>query len=66
MEVGDCPCLATASIWRYFRVIDCNLEYLADSKGFRQPIYTFTLSDEYDMELRSGNGWTTFVLGLKG
>lgn len=60
-----------AAMFRYYapkqvRVIDCNLEYLADSKGFRQPIYTFTLSDEYDMELRSGNGWTTFVLGLKG
>ena len=48
------------------RVTDCKLEYLTDSKGFRQPVYTFTLSDDYDAELRSGNGWTTFVPALAG
>ena len=46
------------------RVTDCKLDYLTDSKGFRQPVYTFTLSDDYDAELRSGNGWTTFVPAL--
>lgn len=48
------------------RVTGCKLEYLTDSKGFRQPVYTFTLSDEYDAELRSGGGWTTFVPALAG
>lgn len=48
------------------RVVDCKLEYLTDSKGFRQPVYTFTLSDDYDAELRSGSGWTTFVPALAG
>lgn len=48
------------------RVIDCKPEYRTDSKGFRQPVYTFTLSDENDMELRGGEGWTTFVPALAG
>ena len=48
------------------RVTDCKLDYLTDSKGFRQPVYTFTLSDDYDAELRSGGGWTTFVPALAG
>lgn len=48
------------------RVTACNLEYIADSKGFRQPVYVFTLSDDRDAELRSGNGWTTFVPALSG
>ena len=46
------------------RVTDCKLDYLTDSKGFRQPVYTFTLSDDHDAELRSGSGWTTFVPAL--
>lgn len=48
------------------RVTGCKLEYLTDSKGFRQPVYTFTLSDEYDAELRGGSGYTTFVPALAG
>lgn len=48
------------------RVIDCKLEYITDSKGFRQPVYSFTLSDENDIELRDGTGWTTFVPALAG
>lgn len=48
------------------RVTACNLEYIADSKGFRQPVYVFTLSDDRDGELRGGNGWTTFVPALSG
>lgn len=48
------------------RVTACDLEYMADSKGFRQPVYVFTLSDDRDGELRGGNGWTTFVPALTG
>lgn len=48
------------------RVTACTLEYLTDSKGFRQPVYKFTLSDDMDDELRDGNGWTTFVPALSG
>ena len=48
------------------RVTACALEYLTDSKGFRQPVYAFTLSDDQDAELRGGNGWTTFVPALSG
>ena len=48
------------------RVTACNLEYIADSKGFHQPVYVFTLSDDRDVELRGGNGWTTFVPALSG
>ncbi len=48
------------------RVIDCKMEYVTDSKGFRQPVYSFTLSDENDVELRGGAGWTTFVPALVG
>lgn len=48
------------------RVTACVLEYMADSKGFRQPVYVFTLSDDRDAELRGGNGWTTFVPALSG
>ena len=48
------------------RVTDCKLEYLTDSKGFRQPVYAFTLSDDYDAQLRGGSGWTTFVPALAG
>ncbi len=48
------------------RVTACTLEYLADSKGFRQPVYSFTLSDDRDMELRGGSGWSTFVPALSG
>ena len=48
------------------QVIDCKLEYMTDSKGFRQPVYVFTLSDDRDVELRGGNGWSTFVPALSG
>ena len=48
------------------RVIDYQLEYMTDSKGFRQPVYSFTLSDENDAALRNGDGWTTFVPALAG
>lgn len=48
------------------RVIDCDLKYVTDSKGFRQPVYAFSLSDENDTELRGGAGWTTFVPALAG
>lgn len=48
------------------RVTACTLEYLTDSKGFRQPVYSFTLSDDKDAELRSGNDWDTFVPALSG
>lgn len=48
------------------RVTACVLEYIADSKGFRQPVYVFTLSDDRDTELRGGNDWTTFVPALSG
>lgn len=47
-------------------VTACNLEYLTDSKGFRQPVYSFTLSDDQDAELRNGSGWSTFVPALSG
>lgn len=46
------------------RVTGCDLEYMADSKGFRQPVYRFTLSDKWDDELRGGSGWSTFVPAL--
>lgn len=48
------------------RVTDCTLEYMTDSKGFRQPVYSFILSDDWDEELRGGDGWTTFVPALAG
>lgn len=48
------------------RVTGCDLEYIADSKGFRQPVYVFTLSDDRDVELRGGSDWTTFVPALTG
>ena len=35
-------------------------------KGFHQPVYLFTLSDENDAALRGGTGWTTFVPALAG
>ena len=45
------------------RVLACKLEYRTDSKGFRQPVYSFTLSDDRDAE-RGGRGWSTFVPAL--
>lgn len=48
------------------RVTACDLEYRTDSKGFRQPVYVFSLSDDWDAELRGGSGWTTFVPALSG
>ena len=61
----DVPMFDTLSPKR-IRVLACNLEYLTDSKGFRQPVYSFTLSDDQDAELRGGNGWSTFVPALLG
>lgn len=46
------------------RVVACNLGYISDSKGYRQPVYYFTISDEHDTGLRNGNSWTTFVPAL--
>lgn len=45
-------------------VTACTLEYLADSKGFRQPVYYFTLSDRQDVELRGDSNWRVFVPAL--
>lgn len=45
------------------RVTACDLQYLTDSKGFRRPVYSFTLSDDRDAE-RGGSGWSTFVPAL--
>ncbi len=45
------------------RVTACDLQYLTDSKGFRQPVYSFALSDDRDAE-RGGSGWSTFVPAL--
>lgn len=49
---------------RRAQVTACDLGYVTDSKGFRQPVYYFTISDEQDAELRDGSGWTTFVPAL--
>lgn len=46
------------------RVIACTLGYISDSKGFRQPVYYFTLSNEHDAQWRNGGSWTTFVPAL--
>ncbi len=46
------------------RVMGCELEYLTDSKGFRQPVYTFTLWDDRSAELWGSDSWTTFVPAL--
>lgn len=43
------------------RVVACALEYIADTKGFRQPVYYFTLSDDQDEALRGGSAWRAFV-----
>lgn len=50
------------------RVTACALEYRTDSKGFRQPVYVFTLVDDRDTQLGGANGrsWTTFVPALSG
>lgn len=45
-------------------VVACDLEYLTDSKGFRQPVYYFTLSDDQDESLRGGRPWRVFVPAL--
>ena len=42
-------------------VTSCELQYRIDSKGFRQPVYYFTLSDDYDEALRGGSAWRAFV-----
>lgn len=48
------------------RVTACDLKYIADSKGFRQPVYVFTLFDDREDETQSNSGWTTFVPALAG
>jgi len=48
------------------RATACTLEYLTDSKSSRQPVYSFTLSDDKDAELRGSSGWDTFVPALSG
>ena len=45
-------------------VTACDLEYLTDSKGFRQPVYYFSLSDSNDETLRDGCSWRVFVPAL--
>ena len=50
---------------RNARVIACDLGYITDSKGFRQPVYYFTISDEHDTDVRGGSAWTTFVPALE-
>ena len=45
-------------------VTACELAYMTDSKGFRQPVYTFTLADDRSAELRGSGNWTTFVPAL--
>ena len=52
--------LASAEV----HVVACDLEYLTDSKGYRQPVYYFTLSDDQDGELRGGRPWQVFVPAL--
>lgn len=52
--------LASAEV----HVVACDLEYLPDSKGYRQPVYYFTLSDDGDEELRGGRPWQVFVPAL--
>ena len=46
------------------RVVSCTLGYITDSKGFRQPVYYFTISDENEGEFQNDNSWTTFVPAL--
>ena len=58
----DVPMFDELSLKRV-RVTACDLQYLTDSKGFRQPVYSFTLSDDRDAE-RGGSGWSTFVPAL--
>ena len=40
-----CPC-STICPPQQVRAINCKLEYMTDSKGFCQPVYVFTLSDD--------------------
>lgn len=44
-------------------VTACTLEYLTDSKGFRQPVYYFTLSGDNNSAW-GGGSWRTFVPAL--
>lgn len=46
------------------RVTSCDLEYLTDSKGYRQPVYYFTLSGDQDEDLRGDIPWRVFVPAL--
>lgn len=48
------------------RVTACELEYMTDSKGFRQPVYAFTLSDDSGTDASGGRVWSTFVPALSG
>lgn len=47
------------------RVTGCTLEYMADSKGFWQPVYTFTITDNAEAGTADA-GWSTFVPALGG
>lgn len=47
------------------RVTGCMLEYMADSKGFWQPVYTFTIMDDAEAGT-ADTGWSTFVPALGG
>lgn len=46
-------------------VTGCTLEYMADSKGFWQPVYTFTITDNAEAGTADA-GWSTFVPALGG
>lgn len=46
------------------RVAACELEYMTDSKGFRQPVYAFTLLDDSGTDASGGRVWNTFVPAL--
>ena len=46
-------------------VTGCALEYMADSKGFWQPVYTFTIMDDADAGAEDA-GWSTFVPAMGG
>ena len=46
------------------RFTACDLKYVSDSKGVRQPVYVFTLSHDRDAELRRGNSRTISISAL--
>lgn len=65
-KISDVPAADNAYLYDLDGSQQAKLGYMTDSKGFRQPVYSFTLSDENDVELRGGTGWTTFVPALAG